>query len=60
MAAITLPFVCPICGMKSWHPMDAQERYCAKCHRFVDEKPLPDVTPPAALPDPARSPRTRD
>jgi hypothetical protein len=36
MGPITLPFVCPICGAKSWHPSDAVERYCARCRRFVD------------------------
>lgn len=35
--AIELPFVCPHCGAKSWHPKDAEERYCGRCHRFVDD-----------------------
>lgn len=39
--AITLPFVCPICHTRSWHPRDAEERYCARCHRFVDDPPMP-------------------
>jgi hypothetical protein len=23
------PFVCPICQRPSWHPRDAEERFCA-------------------------------
>lgn len=34
------PFRCPFCGIVSHHPRDAQERYCARCHRFVDEQPF--------------------
>jgi protein-arginine kinase activator protein McsA len=34
-------FTCPRCGMTSHHPVDARERYCANCHRFADEAPLP-------------------
>lgn len=30
-------FVCPLCGARSWNPNDARERYCGRCHRFVDD-----------------------
>jgi hypothetical protein len=30
-------FVCKICGARSWNPNDARERYCGRCHRFVDD-----------------------
>jgi hypothetical protein len=30
-------FKCPICGAVSYHPRDAQERYCGRCHVFVDD-----------------------
>ncbi len=29
-------FVCPICKRQSWHPRDAEQRFCAKCG-FVDD-----------------------
>ena len=28
---------CPWCGMVSYHPMDLQERFCARCDQFEDE-----------------------
>jgi hypothetical protein len=34
-------WTCPRCGVTSHHPVDAQQRYCASCHRFADEAPLP-------------------
>jgi hypothetical protein len=45
---VILPFVCPICGWKNYHPRDVAERYCSRCHRFVDEKlpPLPEPSAP--------------
>jgi hypothetical protein len=36
---VTELFVCPHCGAKSWNPNDARERYCIRCHRFVDDPP---------------------
>ena len=30
------PFVCPICKRQSWHPRDAEQRFCAVCG-FVDD-----------------------
>lgn len=33
----TIGFVCPRCLTASAHPRDAQERYCARCHAFVDD-----------------------
>jgi hypothetical protein len=41
--SVILPFVCPICGAKSYNSRDAEERYCGRCHRFVDE-PLPPLS----------------
>ena len=29
------PFVCPRCGAKSYHPMDKEHGYCARCHDFT-------------------------
>lgn len=31
------PFTCPRCGSVSHNPHDAEHRYCARCHVFVDE-----------------------
>jgi hypothetical protein len=30
-------FVCPRCGAVSHNPKDACERYCGRCHVFVDD-----------------------
>lgn len=30
-------FTCPICGFTSHNPNDARERYCGRCHAFVDD-----------------------
>ncbi len=35
-AEATSPFVCPRCGLPSYHPRDAAERFCAKCG-FIDD-----------------------
>lgn len=32
-------FICPKCGMPSYHPKDAEQRYCNRCG-FVDD-PMP-------------------
>lgn len=33
------PFIrCLRCGMRSFHPMDIKERYCARCHRYHDDE----------------------
>jgi ribosomal protein L37E len=29
-------FVCPLCGLRSYHPKDVTERFCAKCG-FIDD-----------------------
>ena len=34
-------FTCPHCGTPSASPDDAANRYCARCHRFVDDPVLP-------------------
>lgn len=33
------PFVCPRCGAESFNPNDIRERYCGRCHVFVDDPP---------------------
>ena len=25
------------CGTKSFHPEDVRHRYCARCHRFIED-----------------------
>jgi hypothetical protein len=30
-------FRCPFCGFVSYNPNDLRERYCVRCHRFVDD-----------------------
>jgi hypothetical protein len=32
------PFVCPFCGATSHNIGDALNRYCARCHVFVDDE----------------------
>ena len=34
-----MAFTCPQCGMVSHNPMDERERYCGRCHVFVDDPP---------------------
>jgi len=31
------PFTCLDCGFVSYNPNDAKHRYCARCHRFMDD-----------------------
>lgn len=31
------PFVCHHCGIKSYHPADAINRYCGRCMHFCDD-----------------------
>jgi len=31
-------FQCPICGFVSHNPNDARERYCVRCHVFMDDQ----------------------
>lgn len=31
------PFTCPSCGAVSHNPNDAAQRYCGRCHFFVDD-----------------------
>lgn len=30
-------FICPRCGAVSYNPNDLRERYCGRCHVFVDD-----------------------
>jgi predicted amidophosphoribosyltransferase len=32
-------FTCPRCGSVSYNPNDIRERYCGRCHAFVDDPP---------------------
>jgi ribosomal protein S27AE len=32
-------FICPRCGAESFNPSDIAERYCGRCHAFVDDPP---------------------
>ena len=32
-----MSFTCPHCGAVSHNLRDAQERYCARCHKFLDD-----------------------
>jgi len=32
-------FVCPRCGAESFNANDIRERYCGRCHVFVDDLP---------------------
>jgi hypothetical protein len=41
---MTTPFRCPHCGVVSHNPHDAEERYCARCHLFVDDLPGRSLT----------------
>lgn len=37
--------VCPACGLRSYHPMDIQERYCGYCHAYhpnLEGRPMTD------------------
>lgn len=36
-------FTCPCCGAVSPHPMDIEQRYCARCHWWTGD---PDLGPP--------------
>jgi hypothetical protein len=34
-------FRCPRCGAVSYNPNDIRERYCGRCHVFVDDQANP-------------------
>ena len=34
---MTASFTCPFCDAVSHNPNDAQQRYCGRCHLFVDD-----------------------
>ena len=36
-------FRCPRCGITSHNPNDMCERYCGRCHVFVDDNPPPET-----------------
>lgn len=41
-------FTCPRCGAESWHPEDARNGYCGRCHDFTAQRrPLPQRPDPA-------------
>src|SRR5262245_3231344 len=29
---------CSLCGLRSYHPRDVEERYCGKCHVFHEDE----------------------
>jgi ribosomal protein L37E len=31
-------FVCPRCGMESFHPVDVREGYCGNCHDWTGRR----------------------
>jgi hypothetical protein len=37
---MTTSFVCPRCGAESFNQNDINERYCGRCHVFVDNPQL--------------------
>jgi hypothetical protein len=44
-------FTCPRCGAVSHNPNDARERYCGRCHVFVDDVPRSPEFPDCVYPD---------
>ena len=42
---VVMVYVCRRCGARSYHPLDASERYCGRCHLFEGAAMLeePDV-----------------
>lgn len=34
---MSAPFTCPFCAAVSRNPKDAERRYCAACHVFIDD-----------------------
>lgn len=35
MSDNNVSITCPVCGMRSFHPMDVQEGYCGRCHAYT-------------------------
>ena len=35
-------FTCPLCGAVSYNSNDISNRYCGRCHRFVDDPQTPE------------------
>lgn len=33
-------YVCPACKLRSYHPVDVAEKYCARCGVFEADRPL--------------------
>jgi hypothetical protein len=36
------PFTCPFCHLVSHNPNDAREKYCGRCHVFVEDVLMAD------------------
>jgi hypothetical protein len=34
-----LAIKCLLCGLRSYHPSDVEQRYCAQCHVFHEDQP---------------------
>ena len=41
---MVVPFACPRCGAVSHNPNDAANRYCGRCHMFVEDAMSHDTT----------------
>lgn len=39
-------YTCPRCGATSYNPNDLRERYCGRCHLFLNPPPPSDVAIP--------------
>lgn len=42
---VVVVYVCPRCGARSYHPKDAAERYCGRCHLFEGDEMLEEPPP---------------
>jgi ribosomal protein L37E len=31
---------CLLCGLRSYHPVDVEQKYCANCHIFHEDQPV--------------------
>jgi hypothetical protein len=40
------PFTCPRCAKQSWHPDDAAQGYCNRCHWWTGD---PQLGAPAVI-----------
>lgn len=45
-AAEAASITCPACGARSYHPVDKEQGYCARCHEFTSP---PGGSPPSPV-----------